>query len=347
MKKINFLNFNREMISFLFLYFKEKIFVVYQILNWIYKKLCFSFNNMTNINIKLREKLNNLFNIDLPIIINTKKSVDGVIKWLLNVNGDFIETVYIPENKRCTLCISTQVGCIINCNFCSTGKIGFKRNLNVSEIIGQILLVNFLINKDNKLKSITNIVLMGMGEPLFNFFNVINSIKIMLDKYCFNFSKRKIVLSTSGISDKIYRLINYVDIVLTFSLHAPNNFIRNKIMSINKKYDIISVLDSINYYIYYSKANRGKINIEYIMLYNINDSKKNAYQLINLLKDFSSKINLIPFNNINNNIFFYKNSKNILNFYNILVNNGIFVFIRKIRGNDINASCGQLSGKLI
>lgn len=345
MIKLNFLNFNREMINFLLIYLKEKKYIVCQILNWIYKKYCFNFNKMYNISLKLRKKLNTFFNIKLPIVVKKEKSNDGVIKWLLNVNGDYIETVYIPENKRNTLCISTQVGCMVNCNFCGTGKKGFKRNLFVSEIIGQVLLINLFLFKNFK-NRITNIVFMGMGEPLFNFINVVNSIKIMLDKYCFNFSKRKIVLSTSGIVPKIYRLINYVDIIITFSLHAPNNFIRNKIIPINKKYDIYSVLDSISYYIYFSKANKKKINIEYIMLYNINDSNKNVYELINLLKYFNVKINLINFNNINKNIFFYKRSNNIVNFYNILNKNGIFTFIRKIRGNDIKASCGQLTGEL-
>lgn len=222
---------------------------------------------------------------------------------------------------------------------------GFKRNLKVSEIIGQILFVIFYFkNKNTSIVNnyITNIVFMGMGEPLLNFKNVVTSIKIMLDNYGFSFSKRKIVLSTSGIVPSIYKLINYIDIRLTLSLHAPNDILRSKIMPINNKYHIHDILKAMYDYIEYSKSNKGKLNIEYIMLNKINDSYKCANQLINLLKNFSVKINLIPYNFING-VFYTKSSLNrILNFSNFLKRNKIFSFIRKIRGFDINASCGQL-----
>ncbi len=345
MKKINLLDFNKSMMENFFLNLGEKKFVADQIMYWIYKKFCFNFFMMHNISKKIRKKLYCLSKIKLPKIFDIKYSVDGVIKFILDVNNDLIETVYIPEKKRKTLCISSQVGCTIKCSFCATGKMKFKRNLLVSEIIGQVLLViNFLKNKiffvKDYNKYITNIVFMGMGEPLLNFNNVVNSINIMID--CFYFSKRKIVISTSGIVPSIYKLIGIIDIVVTLSLHAPNNILRSKIMSINNIYNLHDILKAMNIYIRNSKSNKGKLNIEYIMLNNINDSFKYANQLVNLLKDFSVKINLIPYNNINNGIYTKSSNERILLFHNFLKKKNIFSFIRKTRGSDINASCGQL-----
>ncbi len=334
------------MITKIFFDLGEKKFVVDQVMYWIYKKYCFNFLLMFNISIELRNKLFNLFNINLPKIIDVKYSFDGVIKWLLLLSdGNCIETVYIPEKNRNTLCISSQVGCIVNCSFCATGKIGFKRNLYTCEIIGQILLISNLIkNEMNSNNRITNIVFMGMGEPLLNFKNVVTSINIILDFYGLNFSKRKVVLSTSGVVPYIYKLINLIDIVLVISLHAPNDILRSKIMSINNRYNLYSLLKAMKCYIKYSKSNKNKLNIEYIMLDNINDSEKYAYQLVNLLKNIPSKINLIPYNNMSKYNLYKKSTFNrVLNFRNILKRNGIFSFIRVIRGFDINASCGQLS----
>lgn len=300
---------------------------------------------MNNINLNLRKKLNKLVYIKLPKIINTKISIDGTIKWLLCVNNDYIETVFIPDKNRNTLCISTQVGCSMGCFFCETSKNGFIRNLNVSEIIGQVLLV-FILIKKKIIKTfiyITNIVFMGMGEPLLNFYNVINSIKIMLDKFGFYFSKRKIVISTSGIVPNIYKLIKFVDVVLTISLHASNDILRSKIMPINNKYNINLLFDSINFYVKKSKANKGFFNIEYIMIKNINDNIINAYELVNLLKNIPSKVNLIPFNETSNSIFNRSIDKKIYIFKDVLIKNNIFCYIRKVRGFDIKASCGQLS----
>ncbi len=345
MKKINLLDFNRYSMQKFFLDLGEKKFVAHQIMYWIYNNFCLDFFLMKNISQKLKYKLFNLAEIKLPKVNDIKYSLDGVIKWTFNVNNDLIETVYIPEKNRRTLCISTQVGCPLGCSFCATGKMGFKRNLKVSEIIGQVLFVIiFLKNEKKNIKNkyITNIVFMGMGEPLLNFNNVVNSIIIMLDNYGFSFSKRKIVLSTSGIVPYIYKLINYVDIILTLSLHAPNNILRSKIMSINNRYNLHDILKAMNNYIEKSKSNKGKLNIEYIMLNKINDNYECANQLVNLLKNFSVKINLIPYNGIYGNFYTRSNYKRILNFHNFLKKKKIFSFIRKTRGLDINASCGQL-----
>ncbi len=346
MKKINLLDLNRSMLKDFFLNLGEKEFVVKQIMFWIYKKFCFNFFLMNNISKNLRNKLFFLSEIKLPKICDIKYSIDGVIKLVLDVNNDLIETVYIPERNRRTLCISSQVGCPVKCSFCATGKMKFKRNLLVSEIIGQILLViNFIKKKMLLLKNnkyITNIVFMGMGEPLLNFNNIVDSIKIMLDDYGFSFSRRKIVLSTSGIVPYIYKLIGVVDVIVTLSLHAPNNLLRSKIMSINNRYNLHDILKAMDAYIKYSRSNKGKLNIEYIMLHNINDSYKCAKQLIYLLKNFSVKINLIPYNGLYNNFYTKSSYEKILWFHNFLKSKNFFSFIRKTRGLDINASCGQL-----
>ncbi len=346
MKKINLLDLDRNMMEIFFLNLGEKKFVVDQIMHWIYKKFCFNFSSMNNISKKLRNKLLILCEIKLPKIFDIKYSIDGTIKLVLNVNNDLIETVYIPEKNRKTLCISSQVGCPIKCSFCATGKMKFKRNLLVSEIIGQILLVivflkenNFLVKYD---KYITNIVFMGMGEPLLNFDNVINSIKIMIDYSGFFFSKKKIVLSTSGIVPSIYKLIGIIDVIITLSLHAPNNLLRSKIMSINNRYNLYDILKAMNIYIKKSKSNKGKLNIEYIMLHKVNDSYECAKQLVDLLKFFSVKINLIPYNCIYGSFYTKSSNERILFFHNYLKKKNIFSFIRKTRGLDINASCGQL-----
>ncbi len=342
-KKINLLNLHKEMLQEYLINIGEKIFIADQIMIWIYKYYCFNFFLMKNIKLSLRFKLHNNFEIILPKIIKTKISFDGVIKLLLISNNNYIETIYIPKKKRRTLCISTQVGCSVNCSFCHTGKQKFKRNLCVSEIIGQILCVSMYLMKNN-MDCITNIVIMGTGEPLLNFINVINSVKIMLDKNIFSFSKRKIVLSTSGVVPYIYELTNVVDIILAISLHASNDKLRSKIMLINKQYNINSLLKAAFYYVSNNKANKGKIHVEYIMLEGINDSIDNAHELISLLANLPSKVNLIPFNKFKGCLYKGTSKRNILLFNDILNKNKIFSSIRKTRGLDINASCGQLSG---
>ncbi len=346
-KKLNLLGFNKKMLQEFLVKVKIKKYVAHQIINWIYKYYCFNFFDMTDISLNFREKLNYYFCINLPKVVKIFFSNDGVVKWLIMCGiGYYIEVVYIPQKNRNTVCISTQIGCNMSCSFCETGKQKLKRNLDISEIIGQLLIVSvFLKEKYNKY--ITNIVIMGMGEPLLNFDNVITSINFILDKDMFNISKRKIVLSTSGIVPAIYKLTNIVDIVLTISLHASNNLLRNKLMPINKIYNIDMLLKSVCYYVAKNKANRGKVNIEYLMIDKVNDSIKEAYELVNLLKNIPSKINLIPFNKVSNSLYKRSYYNNILLFNEILINNHIFSYIRKSRGLDIQASCGQLSGLLI
>ncbi len=351
-KKINLLNLTSNQIFKWCTTFTSKTFFAKQLMYWIYKRYCLCFHQMSNLSLQMRHKLYNLCYITLPIIIDIFYSQDGVIKWLLNVDGDYIETVYIPEIKRHTLCVSTQIGCMLNCTFCATARLGYKRNLLVSEIIGQVLLVNIwlknnalLLNK--KIVTITNIVFMGMGEPLLNYSNVISSIHLLLDSNGFNISKRRITISTSGIVPNIYKLINNIDVVLSISLHAPNNILRSKIMPINDLYNIQNILEAAKKYIHYSKANRGKISIEYIMLKDINDHVDHAYQLIKILSLFPSKINLIIFNKVLGAKYQSTSMSRVLRFRQILLSHNLFTTIRRIRGNDIKASCGQLFRKFI
>ncbi|WP_343189624.1 23S rRNA (adenine(2503)-C(2))-methyltransferase RlmN [Buchnera aphidicola] len=337
--KINLLNFDRKKMRNFFISINEKYFHADQIFKWIYHYNYNNFDKMSNLSKKLRKKLKKIACIKSPIIINKKKSIDNSVKYIMKIDNKFIETVYIPEKNRNTICISSQIGCSLKCSFCSTGDIGFYRNLYVSEIIGQIL----NINKKLKKKKITNIVIMGMGEPLLNLKNIITSINIMKDNYGFNISKYRIRLSTVGITPGLKKLRKSIDVPLALSLHAPNNKLRSKIIPVNKKYNINEILNEIKKYLKISKTNKKKITIEYIMLKNINDSIKIANQLIKILNNIPSKINLIPFNYYNKSNYFSSNNKKILKFYNFLKKKNFIVTIRKNRGNDINAACGQLS----
>ncbi|CAL4320807.1 Dual-specificity RNA methyltransferase RlmN [Buchnera aphidicola (Pterocallis alni)] len=346
--KINLLNLNRKKMYNFLQNISEPKFRAHQIMIWIYHHFCNSFDNMTNINNDLKKKLNNISTITPPKFIKEIISSDNTIKWLVSVKGGLIETIYIPEKKRGTLCISSQVGCILNCHFCATGLQKFKRNLLVSEIIGQIWIAIKKINKmdDPKYPKITNIVMMGMGEPLFNFNNVLTAINIISDTFGFNFTKKKIIISTSGIVPAIYKLSSLLDVKLAISLHASNDTLRNKLMPINKKYNISSLLNAIKQFIKTSKLNKKGITIEYVMLHNINDSLLHAKELIQILKNIPIKINLIPWNKIPNSIFKSSTKEQINKFLNFLNQHNIMTTIRKPRGEDIQAACGQLTGNL-
>ncbi|MGK2896832.1 MAG: 23S rRNA (adenine(2503)-C(2))-methyltransferase RlmN [Candidatus Makana argininalis] len=347
-KKINLLDMNRKELINFFLKISEKEFRAKQIMKWIYHNGCNNFNNMSNINSKLKLKLKNISKIKIPKIHKQYISQDNTIKWIIQIKNQQIETVYIPEKNRSTLCISSQIGCPLKCSFCSTAKQGFNRNLKTSEIIGQILIANKFIKlyNLNKKKKITNIVIMGMGEPLLNFQNIKKSIDIMIDRFGFFLSKKKITISTSGIVPMIKKLHN-MNISLAISLHAPNDIIRNKIMPINIKYNINSLIYAIKKYIKKSKKKTTRVTIEYVMIKNINDKIEHAHQLAKLLYNINCIINIIPFNQFTGSIYQCSSKKQIKIFYKILINYGLITTIRKTRGVDINASCGQLVGNVI
>ncbi|URJ28247.1 23S rRNA (adenine(2503)-C(2))-methyltransferase RlmN [Candidatus Blochmannia vicinus (nom. nud.)] len=351
-KKVNLLNMNKEELIIFLSKLGEQPFRSHQIMKWIYHDYCDDFNQMTNLSKSLKIKLNKIAEIRAPIIAKTQLSSDGTIKWAMKVDQQQIETVYIPENMRTTLCISSQIGCPLGCSFCGTAKQGFNRNLDVSEIIGQIWRISKLIALNKHIKTInkspiTNIVFMGMGEPLLNIINVVSAIKIMLDNFGFGFSKRHITISTAGVVPGITQLKTMIDIPLAISLHAPNDLIRNKIMPINKKYNISSVLEATRKYLKKTKANRSRVTIEYILLNHVNDEILHAHQLAKKLKGIPCKINLIPWNPIPNSQYTCSSHIRIHAFLKVLLKHNIVTIVRKIRGADINAACGQLTGEVI
>ncbi|WP_428994191.1 23S rRNA (adenine(2503)-C(2))-methyltransferase RlmN [Buchnera aphidicola] len=345
-EKINLFNFDRKTMYSFFNSIQERSFRADQVMRWIYYYFCDDFNKMTNLTYKLRNKLNSLSCIQAPTFIEKKISQDSTIKWTMSLHDGNFETIFIPEKKRNTLCISSQIGCLLNCQFCATGKKGFYRNLSVAEIIGQIWKIYKLINDKKNIfySPITNIVFMGMGEPLLNFNNVIKSLNIIFDKYGLNISKKRIVLSTAGIVPGIKKLSSVIDVKLAISLHAPNDTLRNQLVPINKKYNISMLLHAVSNFLKTSKLNKKGITIEYVMLNNINDTILHAKELIKILKNIPSKINLIPWNYLKNSVFQCSSLKKINKFSEFLNKKGFTTTIRKSRGKDIHAACGQLIG---
>ena len=296
--KINLLDLNRQQMREFFKNMGEKPFRADQVMKWMYHYCCDDFDEMTDINKVLRSKLKEVAEIRAPEVVEEQRSTDGTIKWAIAVGDQRVETVYIPEEDRATLCVSSQVGCALECKFCSTAQQGFNRNLRVSEIIGQVWRAAKIVGavKTTGVRPITNVVMMGMGEPLLNLNNVVPAMEIMLDDFGFGLSKRRVTLSTSGVVPALDKLGDMIDVALAISLHAPNDTIRDEIVPINKKYNIETFLNSVRGYISKSNANQGRVTIEYVMLDHVNDGTEHAHELAALLKDTPCKINLIPWN---------------------------------------------------
>ncbi|ARC54856.1 hypothetical protein AOQ88_01155 [Candidatus Riesia sp. GBBU] len=346
-EKINFLEMDRISLEKFFLSIGEKSFRAMQIMKWIYFHYCDDFKLMTDIKSSLRFYLDSIATISAPKIVERKNSFDGTIKWKMRLyDSKEIETVFIPEKTRGTICVSSQVGCLLGCKFCATSMNGFKRNLKTSEIVGQIWRIKKII--DTQKNMIKNVVFMGMGEPLLNLKNLISSIRIISDNFGFSISKKKITVSTVGIPFAIKKLSENVDVSLAFSLHAPTNNLRNKIIPINKKYDISSCLSSINKFLRNSNIKNKKVTIEYVMIDGINDTIQHARQLVKCINKTPNKINLIPLNRINNLKYSFTRSKekNIFIFQRFLIDKGFVTTVRNSRGEDIHAACGQLIGKI-
>jgi 23S rRNA (adenine2503-C2)-methyltransferase len=349
-EKINLLNFTRQQLREFFISLGEKPFRADQVMKWIYHFGIDDFDQMTDINKKLREQLKTLAEIKAPMIAMEQRSSDGTIKWALDVgNNQMIESVYIPERDRATLCVSSQVGCALACKFCSTAQQGFNRNLTVSEIIGQVWRASNAIGVTGKLadRPITNVVMMGMGEPLLNLSNVAPAMEIMLDDFGYGLSKRRVTLSTSGVVPALDKLAGMIDVALAISLHAPNDTIRSEIMPINEKYNMAMLRDSILRYLSTSNANHGKVTIEYVLLNQINDGVEHAHELAKFLKDVPSKINLIPWNPFPGAPYARCSNTRIDRFMKTLMGYGFTVIVRKTRGDDIDAACGQLAGEVV
>ncbi len=340
--KINLLDFDREALQAFFGEIGEKPFRAVQVIQWIHQRGVSDFAAMTDLSKPLRARLQETCEVRPPEIAYQQASKDGTRKWLLQVDPrNRIETVFIPEEGRGTLCISSQVGCALNCSFCSTAQQGFNRNLGVAEIVGQLWAARRELGEERK---ITNVVLMGMGEPLLNFAHVVSAMRLMTDDFAYGLSRRRVTLSTSGIVPAIDRLREVIDVSLAISLHAPTDALRDQLVPINKKYPLRALLAACKRYA--GTENRRKVTFEYVMLDSVNDTPAHAKALVRLLSGIPSKINLIPFNSYPNTPYRCSSEDVIERFSALLQQAGLITTIRKTRGSDIDAACGQLIGKV-
>jgi 23S rRNA (adenine2503-C2)-methyltransferase len=324
----------------------SKPFRARQLMSWLYKRGESDISAMTDLAKDFRAQLALRAEVKLPEIVKTQVASDGTRKWLLSGgNGQAFETVFIPEEDRGTLCISSQVGCVLDCSFCSTAQQGFNRNLSAAEIVGQVFLANRELGwtvGENRI--ITNIVLMGMGEPLANFRNVIPAIQVFLDDLGFDISRRRVTLSTSGLVPQIYKLAEEVNCALAVSLHAPNDALRSELVPINRKHNIAELLDACWHYL--DEQNGRSVTFEYVMLDGVNDQPEHARELAKLLRGKPAKLNLIPFNPFPGTQYRRSPQSAIERFRDELMQRGIIVTVRKTRGEDIDAACGQLAGQV-
>ncbi len=349
---INLLDYTQSQLAELFVAQGEKPFRAKQLMRWIHHYGVRDIEQMTDIAKALRAKLAELSCIQPPSIQTELLSDDGTRKWLIAAgDGNAVETVFIPEQDRGTLCVSSQVGCALACTFCSTGRQGFNRNLSVAEIIGQLWVANAslraapdyeLLSRDDRI--ISNVVMMGMGEPLANYDNVVSAMQIMLDDSAYGLSRRRVTLSTSGLVPAMDKLKHDCPVALAVSLHAPNDALRDEIVPINQKYPLAELMAACQRYLEF--APRDFITFEYVMLHEVNDSVEHAQQLLDLVRDVPCKFNLIPFNPFPNSGYRTSSSDNIRRFREILQQQGYVVTTRKTRGDDIDAACGQLAGQV-
>ena len=363
---INLLDFDAKNLTGFCGEIGERPFRAKQLLRWIHQSGEADFDGMSNLAKVLREKLSATAVVKPPEVISEHISTDGTRKWLMNVgSGNGIEAVFIPESRRSTLCVSSQVGCALACTFCSTGRQGFNRNLGVAEIIGQLWWANKalattkeeVVSENNSISEIkqvrpaehnykvSNVVMMGMGEPLANFENVVSALDLMLDDNAYGLSRRRVTVSTSGLVPAMDRLSERCPVALAVSLHAPNDMLRDELVPINKKYPLKELLAACQRYL--KTAPRNFITFEYIMLAGINDNISQARELVKLVKDTPCKFNLIPFNPFPNSGYKCSSSEAIRQFRDVLMQAGLISTVRKTRGDDIDAACGQLAGRVL
>ncbi len=382
----NLMSMDRPAMDAFFAGLGEKRFRSQQVLQWLYQRNVTEIDQMTDLSKALRQRLSQSAGFSVPEIVNQQLSKDGTCKWLLKLHdGNCIETVFIPEDDRGTLCVSSQVGCSLNCTFCATARQGFSRNLEVDEIIGQVWVANHALEQiaPNKYQSsqeapgpkrrlhpasisglatdlqsaqeyadtdstdqrrpVTNVVMMGMGEPLANFDKVVPAMKLMMDDFTFGLSRRRVTLSTAGMVPAIDRLAGECPVSLAVSLHAANDALRDQLVPLNRKYPIDQLLDACRRYV--GNHNRQRITFEYVMLEGVNDSPAHAKQLARILSDVPSKVNLIPFNPFSGIDFKRSSRQTIDRFRDLLLARNIFTVTRRTRGDDIDAACGQLAGE--
>lgn len=324
----------------------EKPFRARQVLRWLHQHGAEDFDQMTDLAKGLREKLTQRAQIRPPMLVAEQAATDGTRKFLLEVGpGNRVETVFIPETDRGTLCVSTQVGCALECRFCSTGRQGFNRNLSVAEILGQLWWANKALGRDPRgERIISNVVLMGMGEPLLNFDNVVTALSVMLDDYAYGLSRRRVTVSTSGIIPAMDRLRERMPVALAVSLHAPDDALRDELVPINRKYPLRELMAACRRYV--AAAPRDFITFEYVMLAGVNDRPEHARALIELTRDVPCKFNLIPFNPFPDSGYRRSPPQTVRSFAADLQAAGLIATIRKTRGDDIDAACGQLAGEV-
>jgi 23S rRNA (adenine2503-C2)-methyltransferase len=364
--KVNLLDFTLPALTEWFAAQAEKPFRAKQVYKWIHQRGVGDFDAMTDLAKSLREKLKEIAQVKPPAILSEHRSTDGTVKWLFDVGiGNGIETVYIPEDDRGTLCVSSQVGCALDCKFCSTGRQGFNRDLAVGEIIGQLWVANRRLEEMERQgistrladpddpspepsrspRPVSNVVMMGMGEPLNNFQPVVDAMSIMLDDHAYGLSRRRVTLSTSGVVPNIRKLAQALPVALAVSLHAPNDEIRSRIMPVNDAYPIAKLLEACREYLEVSP--RDFITFEYVMLKGVNDAPDHAKELAKLLKSVPSKVNLIPFNPFPDSGFETTEMDRVKRFQQVLLDAGFIATIRRTRGDDIDAACGQLAGQVV
>jgi 23S rRNA (adenine2503-C2)-methyltransferase len=345
--KVDLLGLDAKGLADFFVSVGEKPFRSTQVMKWIHQFGISDFDEMTNLSKALREKLKQTAIIRTPKIIAEQKSEDGTIKWLLEVdNNNSVEAVFIPEKTRGTLCISSQVGCALDCSFCATGKQGFNRNLENWEIVAQMWVANKALGcKPKEERVISNIVFMGMGEPLLNVTHTFPAARILMDDNAYGLSKRRVTISTAGVVPAIDRIKENLDVSLAISLHAPNNRLRDELVPINQKYPLEVLMPALHRYVEGGHSKKH-VTVEYVMLDGVNDSLENAQELIDLLGDLPCKVNLIPFNPFKGTPYQRSSNNAVRRFQDKLVNAGLKCTVRKTRGDDIDAACGQLAGKI-
>jgi 23S rRNA (adenine2503-C2)-methyltransferase len=349
--KVNLLGLSRPELEAFVATLGAKPFRARQLMKWMYRKGESDFGRMTDLAKEFRARLEDVAEIRVPEIVTATASADGTRKWLLRAPGatgaeQAIETVFIPEPGRGTLCISSQVGCPLDCSFCSTAQQGFNRNLSAAEIVGQVWLANRELGADpDGPRVITNVVLMGMGEPLSNYRNVVPAMRVMMDDLGYDLSRRRVTLSTSGLVPQIYRLAEDCNVALAVSLHAPNNALRSELVPINRLHPIEELLTACWHYL--ERQNGRSVTFEYVMLDGVNDRPEHARELARLLKGHDAKVNLIPFNTFPGTRYRRSPEPVITGFRDQLMRQGVIATIRRTRGDDIDAACGQLKGRVL
>jgi 23S rRNA (adenine2503-C2)-methyltransferase len=347
--KVNLLGLSYQQMEDFFALLGEKRFRAQQVLKWIHHLGAESIDDMSNVSKKLRAVLSQLCEIRAPEIVWQKDSHDGTRKWALKVTGgSLVEAVFIPDGDRGTLCVSSQVGCSLDCSFCATGKQGFQRDLKMSEIIGQVWLAAKSFDSLQPLakRRVTNVVMMGMGEPLLNFDNVVNAMNIMMHDFGYGISKRRVTLSTSGVVPALRKLSAVTDVSLAISLHAPNDELRNELVPINRRYPIAELLSACIDYMNDMPDTHRVTTVEYTLINGVNDSDDQANALAVLLKDFPCKVNLIPFNPFSLSDYERPSRNRVSRFQSIMIDKGFVTMVRTTRGDDIDAACGQLAGQV-